>query len=100
MTLVVPDYVDEVFGALRVAGETLFHVFLDVDVATLTQRIAQDEERIREWRLAQIQRCLAGRASMPQDTLFLDAAKLAPARLAARIMAQIGTAVDARDGKR
>ena len=30
MTLVNPNYMDEIFGVLREAGETLLHVFLDV----------------------------------------------------------------------
>ena len=103
MTLVAPDYRREIFGALRSAGESLLHVFLDVDAATLRQRIeahviapldpVRDAE-IRAWRLAQTERCLQGREFLPPDTLFLDAATMATPRLAEAVIASLATRSD------
>lgn len=96
MTLVVPDYHREIFGALKSAGEGLLHVFLDVDAATLRQRIVAQviaphdparDASVRAWRLGQIERCLDARASLPPDTLFLDAAALTTSQLAAAVIA-------------
>ncbi len=99
MTLIVPEYRREIFGALSIAGERLFHVFLDVDAATLASRIGaqvihprdpvQDAE-VRAWRLMQIQRCLAARESLPPDTLVLDAASLTVGQLCQAVIGSVG----------
>ncbi len=78
MTLIEPTYLHEVFEKLAAAGESLIHVFLDVDEATLVRRInaqtfdaARDVE-IRQWRLAQIGRCRRAKFSLPSGTVILD----------------------------
>ena len=95
ITLVNSNYMDEIFGVLREAGETLLHVFLDADTETLVDRIRgqviapQDlvqDAKIRNWRMAQIDRCVKGRAAMPKATVFLNAAKLTPEMLALEII--------------
>lgn len=98
MTLVNPDYINEIFGAIKESDETLLHIFLDVDTETLIRRIraqvikpedTSQDEKIRAWRMAQIDRCVNSRNAMPKDTIFLDAAKLNPDMLASRIMSEI-----------
>jgi len=99
MTLVVPEYRREIFGALSMAGERLFHVFLNVDAATLTKRIVAQvidprdpahDAGVRAWRLGQIQSCLNARASLPPDTLIIDAAALTARQLSETVIASIG----------
>ncbi|MET7869458.1 AAA family ATPase [Streptomyces cyaneofuscatus] len=79
MTLVNPQYLDEIFSELREAGATIHHFFLSVSVKTLASRIdaqtivagdPEHDERVRQWRRAQIERCVA--APMPQGTVVLD----------------------------
>ncbi len=94
MTLVRPQYLDEILGALARDGETVLHVFLSSDEAVLRARItaqimsddpARDEE-IRQWRLAQVDRCLVAKALMPKHTHFMDSGVTPPRILAGRIM--------------
>jgi thymidylate kinase len=79
MTLVDPTYLDEIFSELRAAGVPIHHFFLRVPADTLAARIdAQTivpddrdrDEQVRQWRRAQIERCVA--AVLPQDTVVLD----------------------------
>ncbi|MFJ7261264.1 AAA family ATPase [Streptomyces globosus] len=79
MTLVEPTYLEEIFGEVRSAGIPIHHFFLRVSADTLAARIdAQTivpddrdrDERVRQWRRAQIQRCVA--AALPQDTVVLN----------------------------
>ncbi|WP_024877367.1 AAA family ATPase [Saccharomonospora piscinae] len=94
MTLVRRDYLDEIFGGLRAAGLPVRHFFLTLDDAVLRRRIRdqvffpddpQREADVREWRLAQVSRCLAARADMPENTTFLDSGTTEPHELARQI---------------
>lgn len=81
MTLVEPQYLDEIFGSLRMAGEEIRHFFLSLEEALLRTRIENqimtpdDLERdagVRQWRLDQVERCLAAKGEMPPDTVRVD----------------------------
>ncbi|MBB3019527.1 hypothetical protein FHR70_002592 [Microvirga lupini] len=80
MTLVRPDYLDELIGGLIRRGEDVLHVFLTIDERVLRDRIERQtmspdrrrNEQIRDWRLAQVDRCLSARDLMPDGTRFLD----------------------------
>lgn len=94
MTLVQPAYMEEIFGGVTNQGERLLHVFLDIDAQLLRSRIeaqvmatdpARDQE-IRQWRLAQVDRCLAARQHMPAGTRFLDSGTDGPEALAAQVL--------------
>lgn len=94
MTVVRRDYLDEIFNGLRAAGQRILHFFLTVDEDVLRRRIREqvlvpaDPERddeVREWRLAQVSRCLAAQARMPEDTVFLDSGLLSPHEVAHRM---------------
>jgi hypothetical protein len=94
MTLVRPQYLDEILGSLARDGEPALHVFLSLDEAVLRARIAAQimsddparDENIRQWRLAQVERCLAAKAWMPEHTHFLDSGPTPPGVLAEQIM--------------
>jgi len=97
MTLVVPGYVEQIIGGLAAAGEWVLHVFLDADAEVVRARIrdqavldgtVQDDE-VRRWRLAQVNRCLAARATMPAGTLMLDCGRLPPDELADEVIAHL-----------
>ena len=96
MTLVNPDYINEIFTALEAKGHKLLHVFLKVDRDTLVERIkaqiiaSEDPERddfIRQWRLAQVDRCLDAEAFMPAKTVFLDSGRNTTDQLANEVLA-------------
>ncbi|MDF6017792.1 AAA family ATPase [Streptomyces sp. JH34] len=81
MTLVDPRYADEIFGALRAAGVTAHHFFLDVPAPVLEARLearvlcpgdpARDE-RARAWCKAQVPRCVAAAGRLGGGTVRLD----------------------------
>jgi predicted ABC-type ATPase len=100
MTLVNPDYINEIFSAIEKSNQTLLHFFLEVNTETLISRIkrqviepenASRDEEIRAWRMAQIDRCVNSKNVMPEGTIFLDAVNLTPDMLASRIMSEIAT---------
>ena len=94
MTLIRPDYLDELLGGLMRRGENVLHVFLTVDEDILRERIQRQtmspdptqNERIRDWRLAQVDRCLAARDVMPDGTCFLDTRLETPDLLADKVL--------------
>ena len=98
MTLVVPAYLEEIFSGIAAQGIPLFHFFLQTEPAELERRIknqviipnnvAKDEE-VRQWRLAQIDRCYAASAHMPAHTIFLDT-QATPAGLVQLIRDTVG----------
>jgi hypothetical protein len=98
MTLVRPDYLDELLGGLMRRGEDVLHVFLTIDEAVLRERIERQimapdrtrNEQIRDWRLAQVNRCLAAREIMPGGTRFLDTGLDTPEVLADKILDWLG----------
>lgn len=80
MTLVQPEYLDEIFDAIRRLDEQFLHIFLTLNEGLLRHRIANqtmhlDPKRnaeIREWRLANVARCLAAEERLPPTTRILD----------------------------
>jgi AAA domain len=94
MTLVRPDYLDELLGGLMRRGEDVLHVFLTVEEGVLRERIERQtmspdrarNEQIRDWRLAQVDRCLAARNVMPDGTRSLDAGLRPPDALADKVL--------------
>ena len=71
MTVVVPEYLDEIVTPIRRAGIEVELFALQASQETLRARIAaqvmaddpDDDARIRRWRLDQVDRCLAGLAA-------------------------------------
>lgn len=57
MTLVVPDYFDEIVGGLRAQGVPVRHYVLGADRATIEQRLAGRPDTT-EWTWQQVDRCL------------------------------------------
>jgi hypothetical protein len=98
MTLVRPDYLDELIGGLIRRGEDVLHVFLTLDERVLRDRIERQamspdrtrNEQIRDWRLAQVDRCLSARDLMPDGTRFLDTGLHTADVLADRILEWLG----------
>lgn len=98
MTLVRPDYLDEILTGIGGIDPRLVHVYLNLEAATLRGRIERQtmhpdparNSEIRRWRLAQVDRCLAARAKMPGGTWLLDSGAMAADDLAELILAGIG----------
>jgi predicted kinase len=99
MTLVDPDYRNEIFKLLAAADVPVLHVFLDVPPEELRRRITTqvlvpDDPRAdaeaRAFRLRNVDRCVAARAALPPDTVVLDVDR--PARLADRVLAALPSA--------
>jgi hypothetical protein len=95
MTLVNPLYLEEVFGALRKAGITVHHFFLQVPPEVLEQRIdgrsftpddPEQDERVRRWCKSKIRPCTEAVATLPPDTVLLNG-ELAPGALADQVLA-------------
>lgn len=100
MTLVVPDYIDEIFSSLTTSELNFHHFFLEADKEELQRRITNqvivetDQERdeeVRQWRLAQIDRCCKASAHMPEGTIFLDTNSNSPDQLVQLILAHISS---------
>jgi len=80
MTLVDPQYLSEIFGELKKSDQKIHHFFLDLESDTLKDRIQKQvmskdpvhDAEIRQWRLEQVDRCLAAKTLMPSDTIFLN----------------------------
>ncbi|MEU4741886.1 AAA family ATPase [Actinosynnema sp. NPDC023658] len=98
MTLVNPDYRDEIFKALAAADVPLLHVFLDVSPDELRRRITEQvlvphdpkaDAEARAFRLGNVDRCVAARADLPAGTLVLDGGRYDPARLADQVLAAL-----------
>lgn len=98
MTLVDPEYVAEIFGALQEARVVIHHFFLHVPSEVLARRIdarsvaphdPERDEAVRQWCKAQIKQCVAAADTLPTDTIFLDGER-PPQVLADEIMARVG----------
>ncbi|MGW3787609.1 AAA family ATPase [Micromonospora chokoriensis] len=99
MTVVVPSYLDEIFGRLRAHEVLVDHFFIDVPTDVLRTRIAaqsvwpDDPDRdaqVRAWRLEQVARCAAAVSMLPADTVVLDG-QLPVAQLASEVLARSAT---------
>lgn len=98
MTVVNPSYAREIFGGLASYGAPVRHFFLKVPAARLRERITaqvihpgdpQRDAEVRQWRLAQIDRCTAAEDALPHDTVILDG-ELPAARLAGEVLEVLG----------
>ncbi len=99
MTLVNPEYIEEIHAGLKSNGSKFYHCFLELDEVTLRKRItdqvvvpqnAERDQEIRQWRLDQVTRCLEATRSMPKDTIFLNSGRSTPEDLAEKILVFIG----------
>jgi len=99
MTLVNPQYRDEIFGLLGKAGETIQEVFLDVPAAELNRRIDAQvlhesdpdaDAKARAFRRGNVERCVQARADLPADTLVLTVGEQTPVELAELVLTAIG----------
>ncbi|MFO5557426.1 AAA family ATPase [Klebsiella pneumoniae] len=94
MTLVHPDYLTEILDGLRQIDDQLLHIFLMLNEDLLRHRISNqtmhpDPNRnaeIREWRLANVARCLAARERLPSTTRVLDSGGHTSDELAAMVL--------------
>lgn len=98
MTLVNPEYINEIHTSLKSNTSKFYHYFLNIDETTLKNRIteqimvplnAERDQEIRQWRLDQVTRCLEAARSMPKDTVFLDSGLSSPNELAQKILSTI-----------
>ncbi len=98
MTLVNASYRADIFGAIAKTGHPLLHVFLDVPAPELRRRIEaqvldesdpEADEQARQFRLANVERCVAARDGLPADTLVLQGDQHSPAELADRVLAAL-----------
>ncbi|WP_027135293.1 AAA family ATPase [Geminicoccus roseus] len=100
MTVVRPDYLDELLAGARAVDDRLVHVFLHLDASLLRARIQRQamhpdpvrNAQIQQWRTSNIDRCLTARARMPPDTLFLDSGIHDPDDLAGIILDKLAHA--------
>jgi hypothetical protein len=99
MTLVNRQYFDEIIGTLREAGEKVLHVFLDLPADILESRIRaqvvcpgdpERDEIARQWRLKNIERCVAAAKEQPEDTVMLQSDLMDPSQLADAVLASTG----------
>jgi adenylylsulfate kinase-like enzyme len=99
MTLVNPQYFDEIIGTLREAGEKVHHVFLDVPADILESRIKsqvitpddpEQDESARQFRLKNIARCVAAAKEQPEDAVMLRSDLMDPSQLADAVLAAAG----------
>lgn len=94
MTLVDPEHLDEILDGLRRVDDHLVHIFLTLDEDLLRQRIANQimhpdparNAQIRDWRLANVPRCLAAIKRLPSATWVFDAGVHAPDTLADMVL--------------
>ncbi len=97
MTVVSPSYAREIFGGLASYGVPVRHFFLKVPAARLRERITaqvmhpdpQRDAEVRQWRLAQVDRCTAAEDALPHDAIILDG-ELPAARLAGEVLEVLG----------
>ncbi|MCF1512559.1 AAA family ATPase [Streptomyces glomeratus] len=96
MTLVDPGYAGEIFGVLKDAGIEVHHFFLKVPREVLEKRIdgrsvtpdsPEQDERVRRWCKARVERCMAAADTLPSDTVVLDG-ELTPQELADQVLAR------------
>ncbi|WP_433117879.1 AAA family ATPase [Micromonospora sp. CA-246542] len=99
MTVVVPSYLDEIFGRLRAHNVLVDHFFIDVPTGVLRTRIAAQsvwpddpvrDAQVRAWRLEQVARCAATVCLLPADTVVLDG-QLPVTQLASEVRARSAT---------
>jgi hypothetical protein len=84
-TVLVRDYLEEIFAGLRAAGLAVFHVLLDADEQVLRRRI-QGSDEAQAWRLAHLAGYLAARPWLVEAAdLVVDTAAAAPDEVAGQV---------------
>lgn len=84
-TVLVRDYLEEIFTGLRAAGLAVFHVLLDAGEDVLRRRIEGSAEA-QAWRLAHLAGYRAARPWLTEAAdLVVDTGVLAPGEVANRI---------------
>jgi hypothetical protein len=94
MSLIRDAYREEILGGLEDAGETVLHVFLEVEAGALRERLdARDprpdknwDEVAREAGMTGVDEIVAAAARQPSGTLMLRSDLLTPAELADRVL--------------
>jgi predicted kinase len=96
MSLIRDEYRVEILGGLADAGEEVLHVFLEVDVDVLRERIDARtaphdnpgaSQSPREWAFSRVDAAIAAAARQPDGTLMLRSDRLSPAQLADEVLA-------------
>lgn len=75
MTLVAPDYVDEIHGGLRGLGHEIVHIALVASPETLRRRLrgrAAGVTRMETWAMRQIDRCVTALATVDAHEVSND----------------------------
>ncbi|MEM9606502.1 MAG: AAA family ATPase [Actinomycetota bacterium] len=102
MTVVEPAYLAEIVVPIREAGVDVHLFTLDVPATTLRERITaqvmspddpEDDERIRRWRLDQVDRCVAALSEHDLGTPVSNAGR-PPEDVAAEIVAAMSLSID------
>lgn len=88
MTLVRPDYVEEIIGGLRNRGIRVEHFVLTASPETICRRLRGRGEPENGWAEQQLPRCLAALAEMP-GCRNIDTQALAPQAVAEKIWQEI-----------
>jgi chloramphenicol 3-O-phosphotransferase len=84
-TVLVREYLGEIFTGLRAAGLAVFHVLLDADEEVLRHRI-QGSDEAQAWRLAHLAGYRAARPWLIEAAdLVVDTAAAAPDEVANRV---------------
>ena len=100
MTLVNPEYREEIFGLIGKTGERIVHVFLEVPADELYRRIdaqilVDDDPELdaefRAFRKRNVERCVAARSGLSADTLVLRGDQHTPAELADLVLEEMGS---------
>ena len=94
MTLVQPEYLEEILDGVMPIDDRFLHVFLTLNEDVLRHRIANqimhpDPKRtgeIRDWRLANVARCLAARGQLGPKTRILDSGAHTPDELTQMVL--------------
>jgi gluconate kinase len=96
MSLIRDAYRSEILGGLAEAGEDVLHVFLEVDVDVLHERIdargdfpddSEASQPPRGWAVSRVEAAIAAATRQPVGTLMLRSDKLTPIELAEKVLA-------------
>ena len=96
MSLIRDAYRAEILGGLADAGEEVLHVFLEVDLGVLRERLnarvthpgQEWDQAAREMGMPSVDEMVAAAARQPAGTLMLRSDRLTPAELADKVLAR------------
>jgi hypothetical protein len=108
MSLIRDAYRAEILGGLADAGEQVLHVFLEVDVGVLRERLNARvthpdrdwDQAAREFGMTGVDEMVAAAARQPGGTLMLRSDRLTPAQLADEVLARADLRQVHGDGRR